>query len=51
MSNHPKDVIDGIVKTISIGVSNLSAKADRFNKHAPTYNKALKLNGFINDIS
>lgn len=50
MSNHPKYVIDSIVKTISIRVSNLSANENIFNKHAPVYNNALRLSGFKDDL-
>lgn len=41
VSNHPKYVLEGIVKAISIRVLNLLANKDIFNKHAPVYNSAL----------
>lgn len=49
--NHSKYIIDGIVKAISIRVSNLSANEDIFNKHARIYNNALRLSSFKNKIS
>lgn len=46
MSNYPKHVLQGIIKTISIRVSNLSANENMFNKHASLYDNASWLSGF-----
>lgn len=49
-SNHPRSTIMGVVIAISVRVSNLSANRCIFEHYALTYNYALKLSGFRDEI-